>query len=144
MVKKRKKVCKELRIAIFDVLFGVMVDGALPDGTITKVARNFSVSRTTVYDVYARGLMSDGNIDDIFADARKNNRKPPKYEKDRLMVRIREIPYEERSTLRDTAQALGISKSTFQRYIKAGDIFRPCSAVLKPKLTEFHGTARLP
>jgi hypothetical protein len=131
------------KFGIYQTLRAAFQDGTLRHGAIREIANQFHVCEKFVSRIWVRGGRGALCIQAVFADRRAGYRKPLKYQKDEMHDLLRQVPVEARSTIRDSAAAIGIPKSTFHRYTRVQKFFRPASIQMKPALTGTHCTRRL-
>lgn len=139
---KSKQLTNTERNAILQALLQRSVDGAIPKGGISAVAKQLEVSRQTVSSLWARAKESvkgNGSCMDVSSRKSKCGRKR-KHEN--ISTELLQIPLNRRGTIRSSAKALNIPKSTFHERIKGGEV-RPHSNAVKPFLTEMNMQARL-
>lgn len=116
--KKCTALCLQKRAAIFAAVESTIYNGKIPHGVFQTVATKFSVARTTVRRLWLHGKNSvDTNMPDL-VDRRIFSGMCPKYNKETLSLLIQDIPYNCHQTIRDTANALNISPTTFCQYLK--------------------------
>jgi len=134
--RKRKFLSNEDRTAISRYMLQHYNQyGYVKKGTINSVASMYSVSRDVIKVIWRRTK----EVGDVSHKKTKNcGRKRVQIEPTQFC----QIPYSMRSTLRDLAEALKISKSALARLLKHGVIRRHSSAI-KPYLKDEHKIARL-
>ncbi|ETW03977.1 hypothetical protein H310_04385 [Aphanomyces invadans] len=111
--------------------------GKLPRGTIKAIAARFDLNRGTIRTVWTR--YKNG-----VSMSRKPGRVGPRtrYTAEEITTLIKDVPLQQRSTLRDLSEATGISTFTLSRALKNGVVHRRSSR-LKPLLTEYNKRERI-
>ncbi|RHY24072.1 hypothetical protein DYB32_008988 [Aphanomyces invadans] len=111
--------------------------GKLPRGTIKAIAARFDLNRGTIRTVWTR-YKNGVNM------SRKPCRVGPRtrYTAEEITTLIKDVPLQQRSTLRDLSEATGISTFTLSRALKNGVVHRR-SSHLKPLLTEYNKRERI-
>ncbi|ETW05997.1 hypothetical protein H310_03616 [Aphanomyces invadans] len=111
--------------------------GKLPRGTIKAIAARFDLNRGTIRTVWTR--YKNG-----VSMSRKTGRVGPRtrYTAEEITTLIKDVPLQQRSTLRDLSEATGISTFTLSRSLKNGVVHRRSSR-LKPLLTEYNKRERI-
>ena len=125
---------KVLMLNVLHTYFN-MKTNKLEHGCITKVAKLFGVNRSTIR--YVWGARDKGT-----PTSRMNNsgRRPRD-----LSINLEKLPslqLEQRTTIRSTCEAIGVSTTTFCRRLSSGEISRH-SSTLVPLLSERHKINRL-
>ena len=108
-------------------------DGKVEHGTIKTVAETFNVSRNCIGQVWkqANEFIENGcAFMDVWSHKTNYGRKT----KEINMNQVLRMPLRKRGTIRSTAQALKIPKSTLFNHIQGGKIWRH-SNMVKPYLT---------
>jgi hypothetical protein len=109
-------------------------DGTLPKGTKTLVATQYSCHRNTIQRVWnARDLEP--------APVRPGP--TPRFTTEEIVTLIESVPLSERTSIRATAAAARLPKSTLQDYVGKGKPLRRRTGRVKPALTDAHKTERL-
>ena len=144
-VRQRKLTLNE-RESMYHVVKSCIVNGAIPHGKRKLIAEQFSVCPNTVVNVWKQGCASlinskTGVVDVAPKKALSGNK--PKYDRETLKQQIKLISLKKRKTIRDTAECLSMSKTTFHRLCRVNKIFKPCTITIRPKLTKKHKTNRL-
>jgi hypothetical protein len=116
VIFRKCSISADMRLAIYNWLVSCLVDGSLPRGTVAEASRIFSVSRHAVYNVWERGMLQEVNC---FEDRRAGNSRPRKYCAAELTARLKEVPHPKRSTIRDSALAVGIPPVALKTTIKS-------------------------
>ena len=110
-------------------------------GAINDVATLFGVSRLTVSNLWKRANESIAEGSPFMnVESRKSN--CGRKRKDIDLAAIVEVPLNQRGTVRSTASALSVPKSSLFRSIKRGEI-RSHSSSVKPFLTETNMAERV-
>lgn len=133
---KRPNLTNDERTAIYQDLLSEPCNGDLPYGCIENVAAKYKVDRRPISRIWKRGTQSATSIE-AFRAARsfkKGKSGRPKKNADEISCALKGTPYRKRRTVRDTAAAIGIAKSTLWDILKRGDM-RRTSKSLKPILT---------
>jgi hypothetical protein len=130
------------REIVFQDLFDHGIDGRLPHGVVARVAKTHRMSERTVARIWARGTDVDVENENKFADRRANNKRPPKYDLNVLKARLKNIPMEERGTIRASAASMDLPISTFYHYTKK-KIFKSTRVAVKPTLSPTHCRNRI-
>ncbi|ETV83985.1 hypothetical protein H257_03349 [Aphanomyces astaci] len=118
-------------------LLNSMCLGKLPRGTIKAIAAQFELDRKTVRTLWNRS--KTGNTATL-----KLGRVGPtrQHSAEEIKQLIRQVPSHQRSTLRDVAEATGLSTFVFSHTFKSGIMHRRSSR-LKPLLTATNRLERL-
>jgi hypothetical protein len=142
--KRRLDIKDDKRKAIWACCNLVLKNGRLPHGELTKIAKYFDVLPRTVSRICTRARDCLETLDDenptpfSVAHRKKMCGRRPKYSSQQLKQAIKAIPIKQRKTMRDSAEALGISTATFHLYVRVKKHFRPVSIATRPKLTAAH------
>lgn len=136
--KKKIELCNSKRKAIFARLLEKSVDGKLKNRATQVVASQFSVSRRTVQRIWKQGKNQSINADVSHKKIGNCGRKKIQVD----LTRIRDIPLNQRTTIKSLACALNMSTTTLFRNVKSGSI-RKHSNAIKPSLKEENKRARL-
>ncbi|KAK1353633.1 hypothetical protein POM88_051998 [Heracleum sosnowskyi] len=139
-VKKIKMVTNEKRFAIYAILLQRSINGKLKKKTTRDVASIFSVSIRTVQRIWKR---SRENTEDGVANV--SHRETKNCGRKRIEIDIeqfRNIPLQQRTTLRSTASAMNMSTSLIYNNIRRGKIRRHSNSA-KPLLTNQNKKARV-
>ena len=156
--KQRKALTKELKKSVFMAVLGRVVKGALSNGAFTEVAVVFDLSPRTVSSLWHSILKMIPNMqtnapldaiaiakalnDDMFQTYFQNGGRKRVYDPEEVLREIENVPLNKRRSVRSTAGAMGISKSTIARLIKEKKL-KAFTLSLKPKLSDDHLSARL-
>jgi hypothetical protein len=131
------------RFGIYQTLKATAINGTLRHGALAEASATFGISPRQASRIWERGGRGALCTVVAFQDKRADYKKPLKYLKEDIQARLMELPVEERSTIRDSAAAVGMPYATFFRYIKLHGIFRTATIASKPALTLTHCTRRL-
>lgn len=143
-IRRKPEFSNTERNGIFQYLLRKTTNGKLKNGAINEAATEFDCHRITISRIWKRGCKSygEGNLC-ANVDSRKKQkcgRKRKNYADN--LARIREVPFNRRSTLRSLAFAIGIPKSTLFNIFQRGE-FKRASSTVKPYLTEENKKDRL-
>ncbi|KAF0692172.1 Aste57867_16715 [Aphanomyces stellatus] len=118
------------KMAIVTMLQNTLRDGKLPYGTIQSTSVVFKVHRNTVAKLWIS--YKQGSI-----ATKKTGRVGPKqrYSKDEIVSLVQDVPQRKRSTMRDVAEATGISPAMVCRSLKTG-VLQCRTSSLKLLLTD--------
>ena len=125
---------QEKREVIYDELISLSKENILPRGAISRVAKKHDFSLQTIKRIWEKGLEPN---------KRTNSGCQVKWTEDLVKSRIKEVPWENRTSLRSLAYASRIPVSILTRKIQKGLLFSSRS-YLKPCLTERHKKLREP
>ena len=131
-MRKRIDVPQEKRQEIFHELISLSKENILPRGALIRVAKKHDFSRQTIKRIWENGLEPN---------KRSKSGRKVKWTDDLVKSRIKEVPWEKRTSLRSLAYASGIPVSILTRKIQKGLLFSSRS-YLKPCLTERHKKLR--
>lgn len=140
-VKKRKVITNDERQAIYAALLEKSVNGKLKKKSTRIVAEKFSVPLRTVQRIWKRTKenVGDGMTSVLHRKTKNCGRKRIQID----MERFRNLPLQQRTTVRASASGMNISPSLFyNNYKKYGKIRRHTNAI-KPQLTDENKKARL-
>ncbi len=146
-VLRAKRVIKEtplpVRLCIVGRTLQAMKNGRIPPGTVPAIANEYGVSRQTIYRLHKKAVtsMANGCLDVSTARKKRCGRKA-KYDPLVLQQDLENIPYSDRTTVRDAARALGIPHSSFHYQMKTQEFAKRHTNCLKPHLTEANKIAR--
>ena len=127
------------------LLLAWLKDGVLPWGSLTIVAEEIGVARSTISRLWqqARGARKQSLIITLEIALRNNSRANClKYSHAEFCQGLKEIP-RRRKTYRSTAKAMGVTLSTVQRMLLHRDVCRIHTSSLKPTLTEENKMSRM-
>jgi len=132
---RKRDLSNDERAGIIQFLLERSENKVLRRGAIKQAAEAFKVHRRSITRVWQRGLASleRGSLfmDGSTLKKGKCGRKKINYQP--YIDAISKIPLDKRTSLRSTASALGVSKSTLYRRLKDGD-FRKHNCYIKPGL----------
>lgn len=117
----------------YEMIRSKATNGVQAKGSFKEIATHFVVHQSTVRRIWQRGIqsLSDGAIC-ANVSAKRKCRAMKKRSKVNAMA-IQEVPSRQRTTIRSLAQALGVPKSSHDRF-KNGELQRYSNAI-KPLLT---------
>ncbi len=133
------------RRAIYQVLLRKLTNGILPHGAIKETAKRFNTSTRTISRVWKRGRESSSKdfLTPGSVESRKKGRSGRKSRREEdIKAAVRNVPMNERSTLRTLSSKSGIPRSSLHRAVKRGTILRHSNPV-HPLLTEENKRRRL-
>jgi hypothetical protein len=123
------------------------VDGKFRRGVVSAVANTFHVHESTIRRIWARALANfhDPNVRAFRASPQKKKcGRKKKWNHDEVREAVKEIPLNQKRTLRDLSAALGMPLTTIHRMKSGHDrVIMPCTSALKPALTDIHKVARV-
>jgi len=135
---KVKELTNEEREQIVSSLLTSLRNGQLPRGEIKKTAESIHVSRKCVSQIWNRSVKArqNGNhslsaVHNLKAGMRNNL----KYDIQLLKQDLKKLKPDQRSTFRDCAENLKVSKTTVVRAMNEGAIVSHTSSLV-PRLTE--------
>ena len=131
-MRKRIDVPQEKREAIYHELLSLSKEDILPRGAISRASKKHDFSPQTIKRIWEKGLEPN---------KRSNTGRKVKWTDDLVKSRIKEVPWENRTSLRSLAYASRIPVSILTRKIQKGLLFSSRS-YLKPCLTERHKKLR--
>jgi hypothetical protein len=134
------------REAIYKTVISLSQNDKKFHGIFVKVGKLFRTSRQSVRRIWLRGQESLTNSSTGLVDVSHRKSmcgRKPKFSKEDLRRKIKEIPLRSRKTSRDTAVALGISQTYVLYLMKKYKLFRAASLSVKPTLTDKHRSARV-
>ena len=146
MAPSYKVVSLQLRKRALGLLLSQLEDGVLPWGSLTIVADQIGVSRSTISRLWwqARGACEQSLIITLEIASRNNSRMNClKYSHVEFRQGLKEIPWHRRKTYRSTAKAMGVALSTVQQMLLHQDVCRVHTSSLKPTLTEENKMSRM-
>lgn len=145
-INKCRNLTYEERMAVYISLDMVYENGKFPHGHQKLIAEKFGVHPITIARIWKRGRDNLNNSGDGKVDVRSLRYKSGsalKYDHAELEKKIKRIPTKLRTTMRDTADKLNVSTTTFHRLVRKHKIIRPSTSTLKPTLSELHKENRL-
>ena len=107
--------------AIYMALLKKRVNGKLKMGTTKTVANEFSVSMRTVQRIWKKAKETSNGVIDVSHHKTKN------YDRKRVQIdlqQLKNVPLSKRTTVRSTAYAIKVAKSTMFSCFKHGGKFR--------------------
>ena len=119
-------------------------EGRLKRGAVKAVAERMGISTRAVEYVYRRFRKSilDPVVNPLNVTRKNGTGRRRKISLDELRAAIKEIPFSQRTTFRDTATALKIPLYTLRDAKKAG-VFQVTGSAIKPQLTDPNKAHRL-
>ena len=155
---KRRELPVEERMLAFQMVYGESKDGRPARGSITQVARMFSVHPKTIGRLwrtihpnlvdYINENGQDGykdfclDADNFRTDANLRGRKK-KHDRVEIVECVSQIDLNDRKTIRTMAKKLDIPKSSLHNCIKKENILQRYRSTLKPVLTEANKVSRV-
>ena len=133
---------KEMSLQLWKRALGLLLsqleDGVLPWGSLTIVADQIGVSRSTISRLWrqACGACEQSLIITYSVNCLK-------YSQAEFRQGLKEIPRHHRKTYRSTAKAMGVALSTVQRMLLHQDVCCVHTSSLKPTLTEENKMLRM-
>ncbi len=133
-----------IRLSIAGRLLEASKNGRIPTGTVPAIAKEYGVSKSTIYRIRKKAVtsLSNGRLD-VSNERKKKTNKKDKYDPLALLEALEDVPYSDRTTVRDAARSIGISTSTFHDHVVKNEIANCHSNSLKPILTDANKAARL-
>ena len=120
MAPSYKEISLQLRKRALGLLLSRLEDGVLPLGSLTIVADQIEVSRSTISRLWwqARGAHEQSLIITPEIASRNNSRANClKYSHAEFRQGLKEIPRHRRKTYHSTAKAMGVALSTVQQML---------------------------
>ena len=146
MAPSYKEMSLQLRKRALGLLLSRLEDGVLPWGSLTIVADQIVVSRSTIRRLWwqVRGACEQSLIITPEIASWNNSRTNClKYSHAEFHQGLKEIPRRRRKTYRSTAKAMGVALSTVQRMLLHRDVCHVHTSSLKPTLTEENKMSRM-
>ena len=146
MAPSYKEMSLQLRKQALGLLLARLKDGVLPWGSLTIVAEEIGVARSTISRLWwqVRGACEQSLIITLeIASWNNSNANCLKYSHAEFRQGLKEIPQHHRKTYRSTAKAMGVALSTVQRMLLHRDVCRIHMSSLKPTLTEENKMSRM-
>ena len=146
MAPSYKEMSLQLRKRALGLLLSRLENGVLPWGSLTIVADQIGVSRSTISRLWrqARGAHEQSLIITPEIASRNNSRANClKYSHAEFHQGLKEIPRHHRKTYCSTVKAMGVALSTVQRMLLHRDVCRVHTSSLKPTLTEENKMSRM-
>lgn len=141
-----KNLTNPQRNFIFQQLLLNSINGKLPYGTLTKVARDHGTSSRTIQRIWLRGIksMNSRGVTPGDVQSRRKGKVGPKtkYTPTKIQEKIGQLTLSRRTTLRRMEQFSGIPRSTLQRAKANGHLIRHSSTV-KPRLSSRNKIERM-
>ena len=106
------------RIRAFALLQGMVKDGQLPHGALTKVAKVFGVTRATIANLWKQAGVSQAGPLVKSPDvkrAKNQGGRPSKYNMEDVRAAVRCVPLRKRKCVRDLSEQTGLPRSTLHR-----------------------------
>jgi hypothetical protein len=146
--KKVRELTDKERRDMYIALTAQSVNGVLHHGALSESAAKFGVSRSTISRLWKRYCLNRQNgltFSPAIRSRKYSRHKPFKYVTSDILEHVPLIPLRQRTTVRDLAQALSISKSTIQRFLSMDDNapLHAHSSAVKPTLTEENKLSRV-
>ena len=110
-MRKRIDVPQEKREAIYHELLSLSKEDILPRGAISRASKKHDFSFRTIKRIWEMGLAPN---------KRSNTGRKMKWTDDAVSSRIKEVPWEKRTSLSCLAYASGIPASVLSRKIQKG------------------------
>lgn len=122
--RKSRELTDDARLAIFNALQSKARGEKLPYGALTAVAKNFNASSRTVRGIWLRGknAVTPAQVEKAVRGKKKGKVGRPRADIAALHEALRNTPQPLKSSLRQTANTIGIPKSTLWNAVKRGDI----------------------
>lgn len=142
--RTHKELNQNQRESILQFLLMRYKDNKLNHGAINEAAANFKVHRRTISRLWKRAQQSKENGNEVFnVESRKRGRCGPK-KKDfsQQLEKIKDIPLNQRRTLRSLSNAVNVPRTTLHRILKKGNVFKRVSSSIKPSLTDVNKIER--
>ena len=139
--KKRNLTEEQTNELISDLLDASFVDNGerkLARGAVGTVAKKFKLTEQNCRRVWRQALTRREETGTYHYTSQKKAKsgRPILYDRDELQSALEEVPDEDRSTLRDMARALGVSKNVCHQLVRNEKVILPHTAALKPILVE--------
>ena len=128
------------------LLLSRLEDGVLPWGSLTIVAKELGVARSTISRLWGqvRGACEQSLIiTPEMASWNNSCANALKYSHAEFQQGLKEIPRRRRKTYHSTAKAMGVSLNTVQQMLLQKDVCRVHTSSLKPTLTEENKMSRM-
>ena len=141
---------KEMSLQLWKRALGLLLsqleDGVLPWGSLTIVAEEIGVARSTISRLWqqAHGAHKQSLIiTPEIASWNNSHVNCLKYSHAEFRQGLKEIPQHHHKTYCSTAKAMGVTLSTVQRMLLHRDVCRVHTSSLKPTLTEENKMSRM-
>ena len=140
----RKDTPLGVRLNIAGRLLRDSKDGRIPRGTVPAMAHEYGISKSTIYRIHKKAVnsLTNGHLD-VSCKRKLKNAHKAKYEPLALLEALENVPFSDRTTVRDAARAIGVPPATFQYHVVTNGIAKRHCNCLKPILTDENKTARL-
>ncbi|ETM99158.1 hypothetical protein PPTG_19010 [Phytophthora nicotianae INRA-310] len=140
----KRKVNETTRYAILHELLKRSIDGVLPYGLKTSVAKHVDVHRDTVAAIWSRykESVAAGNIAGDISCRYKGRSGRKGYNRQELEAKSAAVPAERRSTIRSTAACVGVSLGVIQRLLASHALVAKTTTI-KPILKTTHRQRRM-
>ena len=128
------------------LLLSRLKDGVLPWGSLTIVADEIGVARSTISRLWGQacGAREESLIITSEIVSQNHSRANAlKYSHTEFQQGLKEIPQRHHKTYRSTAKAMGVSLNTAQRMLLQRDVCRVHMSSLKPTLTDENKMSRM-
>ena len=146
MAPSYKEMSLQLRKRALGLLLARLEDGVLPWGSLTIVAEEIGVARSTISRLWrqACGAREQSLIITPEIASRNNSRANClKYSHAEFRQGLKEIPQCHRKTYHSTVKAMGVALSMVQQMLLHRDVCRVHTSSLKPTLTEENKMSRM-
>ena len=146
MAPSYKEMLLEQRKRALGLLLSRLKDGVLPWGSLTIVADEIGVARSTISRLWGQacGAREESLIITPEIALQNHSRTNAlKYSHVEFRQGLKEIPQHCCKTYCSTAKAMGVSLSTVQRTLLKRDVYRVHTSSLKPTLTEENKMSRM-
>ena len=146
MASSYKEMSLEQRKRAFGLLLSQLKDGVLPWGSLTIVADEIGVTRSTISRLWgqAHGACEQSLIITPEIASRNNSRANAlKYSHAEFRQGLKEIPRRRRKTYRSAAKAMEVSLNTVQQMLLQSDVCCIHMSSLKPTLTDENKVSRM-
>ena len=146
MALRYKEMSLQLRKRALGLLLARLENGVLPWGSITIVADEIGVARSTISRLWwqVHGACEQSLIITPEIASRNNScANCHKYSHAEFHQGLKEIPWRHRKTYCSTAKAMGVALSSVQRMLLHRDVCRVHISSLKPTLTEENKMSRM-
>ena len=146
MAPSYKEMSLQQRKHALGLLLSRLEDGVLPWGSLTIVAKELGVARSTISRLWGqvRGACEQSLIiTPEIASWNNSCANALKYSHAEFRQGLKEIPRRRRKTHRSTAKAMGVSLNTVQQMLLQKDVCRVHTSSLKPTLTEANKMSRM-
>ncbi|KAF0702679.1 hypothetical protein AaE_015784 [Aphanomyces astaci] len=135
--RTRKDVSSSKKAEVIQQLHHFLVNGKLVCGAFTRTAEMLDIERRSVAYIWDTFCTRDTLTSNKCAKVGPK----PKYSPDGVWNLVRDVPMDQRSTMRDISAATGLSMGTLSRHLKMGTFVRR-STRIKPLLTDANKAER--